>query len=253
MRIGFFDSGIGGISVLKEAVKALPCEDYIYFADVLHAPYGTKSSGEVTRIVHELVEKMVRDYRIDMLVIACNTATSVAVDSVREKYAFPVIGIEPAVKPAVEKSRAAGGAGRVLVLATELTLREERFRKLLERYDDDHVVDCHPMQKLVAYADRFDFNGPEPEEYIRTQFKDIDLSKYDTVVLGCTHFAYFRELFTGILPEGTTLIDGTEGIVKRIRKIAGDCPDSAPGSVEFHSTDPGKIDADELKRIYESI
>lgn len=251
MRIGFLDSGIGGIWALKEAVKALPRENYIYYADTRNAPYGTKSSDEVKKIVHAAVESMIRDFKMEMLVIACNTATSVAIGSLRGMYGFPVVGMEPAVKPAIEICHDSGK--RVLVLATELTLQEERFRKLVSRVDTDEIVDCLAMQDLVAYADGFDFDGPRPEEYIRSKFKNVDLARYGTVVLGCTHFTYFKDLFQRILPAGTFIIDGTEGIVKRIRSVTADCAGSETGTVEFISTDPEKIDAEELRRIYDSI
>jgi len=251
MLIGFLDSGIGGIWVLCEAVKALPCVDYIYYADTLHAPYGNKSSEVVRKIVHEAAGMMFGEYGIDMLVIACNTATSVAVESLRAGCSIPIIGMEPAVKPAVEACREFGK--RVLVLATELTLHEVRFRNLVTRVDTGGIVDWIAMQDLVKYADGFDFYGPEPERYIKRMLKDVDLSRYGIVVLGCTHFSFFRDLFGKILPEGLNVIDGTEGIVRRIISIAGDCAESSAGEVSFISTDPGKINADELRKIYESI
>jgi glutamate racemase len=119
MTIGFFDSGIGGLTVLAESLRRLPAQDYVYMADTLHVPYGPKSQEEVRDYVLAAIETMMEE-GIEALVIACNTATSIAVNELRERYDIPIVGMEPAVKPAVEMNRATGK--RVLVFATQLTL-----------------------------------------------------------------------------------------------------------------------------------
>jgi glutamate racemase len=215
MKIGFFDSGIGGLSVLKEALTILPNENYIYFGDTDNAPYGTKSKDEVKKLTFRAVEFLV-EQNIKALVIACNTATSAAVRSLREVYSFPVIGMEPAIKPAVEKN---GNEGkRVLTLATPLTLKEEKFQSLVSKFDTEHIVDMLPAPKLVEFAERFIFEGPEVESYLN-DILPRDIEQYGTVVLGCTHFPLFKQVLTKVLPESIDIIDGNRGTINHLHDI----------------------------------
>ena len=128
MKIGFFDSGIGGITVLNEAIKQLPNEDYIYFADTDNTPYGVKPKDEVKKYILAAID-FIYAKGVDAIVIACNTATSIAIEDLREKYNIPILGMEPAVKPAIEKNHSTNK--RVLVTATPLTLKEEKLKNLM--------------------------------------------------------------------------------------------------------------------------
>ena len=125
MKIGFFDSGIGGLTVLSEALKRLPNHEYLYYADTVHAPYGPKPKEEVREYVFKAIEFLVNE-GAQIIVIACNTATSIAVSELRQKYSIPIIGMEPAVKPAIESVE--NSTKRVLVTATPLTLKEEKLK-----------------------------------------------------------------------------------------------------------------------------
>ncbi|MGI6085161.1 MAG: glutamate racemase [Acetivibrionales bacterium] len=212
MNIGFFDSGIGGLSVLREALRLLPNEDYIYYADSDNAPYGTKTKEEVRKLTFDAV-KLLNEKNIKALVIACNTATSAAVRDLRQAYDFPVIGMEPAVKPAVEKSN--NGGKRVLVLATPLTLKEEKFQNLVSRFDAGHIVDMLPAPKLVEFAEKYAFDGPEVSEYIKEILPE-NINRYGTLVLGCTHFPLFRKALGAIIPEDIDIIDGNKGTVNHL-------------------------------------
>ncbi len=215
MNIGFFDSGIGGLSVLREAVALLPNENYIYYADSDNAPYGIKTKEEVRQLTFNAVSSMV-DQGIKALVVACNTATSAAVRDLRGVYGFPIIGMEPAVKPAVAKN--ADGGKRVLVLATPLTLKEEKFQSLVTRFDSGHIVDMLPAPKLVEFAERFIFSGSEVDSYIKEILPE-DIHMYGTIVLGCTHFPLFRRALAGILPADVDIIDGNKGTVNHLHEI----------------------------------
>lgn len=215
MSIGFFDSGIGGLSVLREALVLMPDENYIYFADSDNAPYGTKTKEEVRNLTFKAVEFLV-ERNIKALVVACNTATSAAVRELRGKYGFPIVGMEPAVKPAVEKTANAGK--RVLVLATPLTLKEEKFQSLVSRFDAGHIVDMLPAPKLVEFAEKFTFKGPDVDAYIEEILPE-DIHHYGTVVLGCTHFPLFRETLSRILPSGIDIIDGNRGTINHLHEI----------------------------------
>lgn len=214
MCIGFFDSGIGGLSVLREALKLMPNENYIYYGDTDNSPYGIKTKEEVKELTFSAVEFLVK-HDIKALVVACNTATSAAVRDLRQKYDFPVIGMEPAIKPAVEKNN--GAQKRVLTLATPLTLKEEKFQSLVSRFDTGHIVDMLPAPKLVEFAERFIFSGSDVEAYLR-EILPADIDKYGTLVLGCTHFPLFKEVLTKIVP-GMDIIDGNEGTVKYLYKV----------------------------------
>lgn len=213
MNIGVFDSGVGGITVLHEALKQLPQENFIYYADTDHVPYGTKTKEEVKQLVLEAVDFMAQE-GIKALVVACNTATSIAIKDLREKYRFPILGMEPAVKPAVEKN----GSKRVLVLATPLTLQEEKYRNLVSSLDHAHIVDGVAMPELVGYAEKFIFDQTIIVPYLRQKLSALDLKQYGTVVLGCTHFPYFKESLQSIFPQGTAIIDGSVGTVNYLKK-----------------------------------
>jgi len=214
MRIGFFDSGVGGITVLKEALRLLPGEDFLYYADTVNVPYGTKSKDEVKKFIFAAVD-FIAKREIKALVVACNTATSIAINDLRKEYGFPILGMEPAVKPAVEKRK----DKRVLVLATPLTLKEEKYHNLVERIDFDHIVDAQPLPELVDYAELFVFDRHIISNYLKEKLASFDLKQYGTVVLGCTHFPFYKSFFKELFPEGTDIIDGSIGTVKYLKWV----------------------------------
>lgn len=216
MRIAFFDSGIGGISVLHEAMKQLPAEHYLYFADTLNVPYGPKSQNEVKRYVKEAIDIIIRE-DVKALVIACNTATSIAISELRSSYAIPIIGMEPAVKPAVEMNRSTGK--RVLVFATELTLKQSKFTDLVSRIDEQSIVDSLPLPELVEYCESLNFNRKEIQEYFGNELAPFHLSAYGTIVLGCTHYPFYKSLLREILPEHIQIVDGSTGTVNRLIQV----------------------------------
>lgn len=211
MRIAFFDSGIGGLSVLHQAQNHAPHHDYIYFADSEHAPYGAKPAAEVRDLVFAACD-FLADLQPDALVIACNTATAVCIEDLRARYQFPVIGMEPAVKPALAKV----ARDRVLVLATSLTLQEVKLEALLEKLDPRGRCDKLAMDKLVNFAEQNCFSGAEIDAYFRSQFSHYDLSSYGAVVLGCTHFSYFKPALSKVFGSDVALIDGNQGTVRHV-------------------------------------
>lgn len=228
--IGFFDSGIGGLSVLHEALKVLPNEYYLYFADSDNAPYGVRPKSEVRDLLLKAMDFLAeRDPKA--IVVACNTATSAAIGDARARYAFPVIGMEPAVKPAVA---AAGPGKRVLVFATELTLREEKFHDLVARVDTEQRVDYLPLQELVALAERFEFADEVVLPYLRKKLSGFDLGTYGAVVLGCTHFLFFKNAFRQVLPPEVRILDGNLGTVNNlIAQLPASDDGSGTGKIEW--------------------
>lgn len=234
MKIGFFDSGVGGITVLHEALKQLPKESYIYYADTDHVPYGTRNKEEVRALVLEAVEFMAQE-GLKALVVACNTATSIAINELRQKYSFPILGMEPAIKPAVEKN----GSRRVLVTATPLTLREEKYQNLVSRIDHAHIVDGVALPELVEYAEKFIFDEEIIIPYLREKLGAYDLHQYGTVVLGCTHFPFYKKMFQEVFPPNTDIIDGSPGTVKYLKNILAEknlSSEDGRGEVSFFSS-----------------
>ncbi len=214
MKIVFFDSGAGGLTVLHEALQLMPNEEYIYFGDTANTPYGTKSKKEIKKLVSEAINKLNKSYKIKALVVACNTATSVAIKSLRKKYDFPIIGMEPAVKVAVDKSK----GNKILVCATDLTLGEKRLEKLIEKLNAKELVEQLSLQELVQFAENFDFNSNELDLYLKYKFSGINWSKFDSMVLGCTHFIYYKDIFKKYIPEHIQILDGNSGTVNNLSK-----------------------------------
>jgi glutamate racemase len=225
LSIAFFDSGIGGLTVLHEALKILPHENYVYFSDGDNAPYGTRPKEEVRDLVLKAAE-FIANQGIKALVVACNTATSVAIEDLRRLYNFPVIGMEPAVKPAVMGSRK-----RVLVFATELTLKEEKFKNLVARVDTGQVVDYLPLQELVMFAEQFDFDEGKIIPYLKRKLSGLDLSQYGAVVLGCTHFLFFKKFMRRVLPQEIQIVDGNRGTVSNLKNKLGENQNDGSGSI----------------------
>lgn len=216
MRIGFFDSGIGGLTVLHQALRFLPHEDYLFYADTLHVPYGEKTKDEVRAYILDAAD-FIAGQKVKALVIACNTATSIVIEELRTRYDFPVIGIEPAVKPAIE--RWAGKQKKVLVLATNLTLKEKKYNDLIQRIDQGESVDSLALPGLVQFAENFEFDEEKVVPYLEKELSRFDLKQYGTVVLGCTHFPYFENSLRRVFPKEVDFISGSIGTAKHLRRI----------------------------------
>jgi glutamate racemase len=216
MTIGFFDSGIGGLSVLAESLRRLPDQDYLYMADTLHVPYGSKTRDEVRDYIFDAVGTMMQQ-GIDALVVACNTATSIAVEELRAVYDLPIVGMEPAVKPAVEMNHTTGK--RVLVLATQLTLQLPRYYALVSRVDEGGIVDSLPMPELVHYCESLQFDPQVMEAYFRSKFAAYNLDDYGIIVLGCTHYPFYRNILRSMLPSHIEIVDGNAGTVRRLSAL----------------------------------
>lgn len=212
--IGVFDSGIGGLTVLSKIIKILPNEKYIYYADTDNVPYGTKPKEEVKKHINKAIDFLVSK-NVKAIVIACNTATSIAIKELREKFNIPIIGIEPAAKPAVENRR----EKRVLIMATPTTIHEEKLKYLLEKLKAKEYVDLIGMPKLVEFAESGNFECDQVMRYIKEQLKGYKLDDYSEVVLGCTHFPFFKKTLLRIFPKETQIIDGSQGVADRLKYV----------------------------------
>ena len=201
--IGVFDSGIGGLTVLKRLIEIMPNEKYIYYADIKNVPYGIKDKEEVKKYIYEAIEFLVHK-NVKSIVIACNTATAIAVEELRNKYKIPIIGIEPAVKPAIENR----GNKKVLIMATPTTLKEEKLNNLIKKLQAKDYVDMIEMSELVNFAEKNDYNSLEVENYIKRQLEKYNLEEYSKLVLGCTHFPLFKDMLRKICGKNIEIIDG---------------------------------------------
>ncbi|MFD0587237.1 glutamate racemase [Paenibacillus sp. GCM10027627] len=216
MRIGFFDSGIGGITVLHQALKILPNEDYLFYADTANAPYGEKTEEEVREFIVNAVD-FIANQKVKALVIACNTATSLVIEELRSQYDFPILGIEPAIKPAIEQLK--GRKKKVLVVATSLTLKGKKYNDLVHRIDQREIVDSLPLPGLVRFAESFEFDENKIIPYLEKELSSYDLDQYGTVVLGCTHFPYFEGALKTFFPKDVHFISGSIGTAKNLKRI----------------------------------
>ena len=212
--IAVFDSGVGGISVLRHLLRYLPGERYLYFGDSANAPYGSRTTEEVRQLTLAAAEKLTSEYEIKALVIACNTATAAAVSQVRETYPdLIVIGIEPALK--VGADRFPGGC--IGVMATEVTLRENKFDTLLHRFEDDCTIAKIPAPGLVQRIEAGDTDSPETEHLLRDILRE-HIGKLDALVLGCTHYPFAAEAISRILGPEVRLLDGGDGTARETKR-----------------------------------
>jgi len=213
-HIAIFDSGIGGLTVLYEARKLLPSESFLYYADSHNLPYGPKSSLEIASYVKNAVEYL-QQFNLKALVLACNTATSVVVQELRNEYSFPIIGMEPAVKPAAEIA----DGKKILVCATERTLSEEKLSQLISGLDAEDKVEKMALSELVCFSENEQFEGAKPKNYCKEQFNGINWEEFGALVLGCTHFIFFRNLIQSVIPQHVQVVDGNLGTVKRLASL----------------------------------
>ncbi|MGG7179127.1 glutamate racemase [Clostridium paraputrificum] len=214
MPIGFFDSGVGGLSVLKEAIKLMPNENYIYFGDSKNAPYGVRDVAEVKELTYKAVEFLI-DKGAKAVVIACNTATSAAVAALRITYPdMPIVGIEPAVKPAVKLNR----DGPIIIMATPMTLQERKFKNLMANYKDEAEIDPMPCAGLMEFIEAGKLDTAELQEYLEEKFKPYKGKKIGAVVLGCTHYPFIKDKVRKIVGDDVPIIDGGFGTSKEIMR-----------------------------------
>ena len=212
--IGVFDSGVGGISVLRELVALMPQEDFIYIGDSIHAPYGTKPHDEVHQYVLATVEKLLKQ-NVKIIVIACNTATSVSIRALRPLYPqVHFVGIEPAIKPAAEKRP----DSRVLVMATPMTLSEEKFQKNVARFQEKADFIPVPCPGLMELIEGGHLSDAPAREYLTRLLTPYFTEPVGAIVLGCTHYPFIRGLVQEIAGSDVLIVDGSAGTARETRR-----------------------------------
>jgi glutamate racemase len=210
--IAVFDSGVGGISVLKHIRRLLPNEHLLYVADSIHAPYGNKSVSEIQARCFAIADFLIaKDAKA--LVVACNTATAAAIDQMRAKYRLPIIGMEPAVKPAA----AASSSGIIGVLATTGTLQSAQFAALLESYGRNVEVVTQACVGLVECVERGELSHDSTRALVKQYCKPLLDQGADSIVLGCTHYPFLKQLIQEVVGEGVVLIDTGAAVANQLK------------------------------------
>jgi glutamate racemase len=210
--IAVFDSGVGGISVLRHLVEQMPNERFLYFGDSANAPYGTRSTEEIRALTFAAAERLL-SRNVKALVLACNTATAAAAKALRLQYTDTIIiGIEPALKPAAE----AFPHGTVAILATPATLREGKLERLIARVGGECHVEKIPAPGLVELIEHGLAESPATEALLRVLLEPWQ-GKLDGIVLGCTHYPFAAEAIGRILPD-TVIFDGGAGTARNTRR-----------------------------------
>ena len=248
MKIAFFDSGIGGLSVLAEALARFRDAEFLYFADEDHVPYGTKSRAQIVRLSLDAVGFLV-SRGAEAIVVACNTATSAAISELRGAFSVPVIGMEPAVKLASDSF----GARPTLLIATPLTIAGEKLARLVGR------LECEtwslPLPRLVEFAQDLEFDSPAVRAYLREELGKFELARLGSLVLGCTHFNYFKDVLREILPPHVRIIDGIDGTLNRLASELGEGLKLARGedlssrAAKFNAKDGVKFDTNSSTQV----
>ena len=237
--IGVMDSGLGGLSVLKEIIKLMPNEDYVYFGDSANAPYGTRTAEDVYRLTKNVVEMFIDQYNVKAIVIACNTATSAAAARLREEYDLPIIGLEPAIKPAAIDYP----HGKIIAMATELTLAGSKFENRVRELGSNAEIIKVPAPDLVEYVEHGELDSTNVKNYLH-QILD-DKLPVDAVVLGCTHFPFVQAAIQEVVGQDVAIYDGSSGAARQLKHqleaIHKLSTAFDQGTVNLNNSDPSQI------------
>jgi glutamate racemase len=245
--IGVFDSGVGGLSVLHHIRQTLPRERLIYVADSGHVPYGDKSPAYIEQRSRTLTRFLISQ-GADAIVIACNTATAAAVASLRNQFDVPIVGMEPAVKPAAAATR----SGVVGVLATVGTLESARFAALLERYGEDVEIVTQGCPGLVEQVELGELHSARTRELVERYTAPLLRRGADTLILGCTHYPFLAALIREVVGKNITLVDTGTAVARQLqRRIQTELPSRPSGDTSAQFFTSG--DASQASRIMSAL
>ncbi|MBP7732638.1 MAG: glutamate racemase [Caldisericia bacterium] len=212
MAIGFFDSGAGGLSILKHALDVNPDYDYIYFGDSANCPWGNKSFDFILNRSRKITEFLISKGS-QLVVVACNSATVNAISYLRKEYSIPFVGVEPGVKPAASNS----AKKKIAVLLTKAASKGNRFFDLVDKFADGVEVLTFPAPGLVEFVEEGKLDGSDVEETLRNVLQPVIDSGVDQLVLGCTHYPFLLSAIERILPESINVIDTGLAVAKRLK------------------------------------
>ena len=238
--IGIFDSGIGGLSILKAIHKLMPSENLIYVADSEYTPYGNKSAQQIESRVLAIAEHLVNQ-KVKAIVVACNTATAAAVKTLRGKYTIPVIGLEPALKPASENTSSA----RVGVLATQSTLESQKYRELKDRFGQQLELVEKASSLFVELVESAPEITSDELALIEKELGPFKDAKIDSLVLGCTHYPFLTAAISKIMGPNVTLFESGLPVAKEVQRRLQNNHNTSQekGSIQYYSSDPQKSQA----------
>ena len=211
--IGVFDSGVGGLSVLKHVREQLPAAAWLYFADSLHAPYGAQTPAYIIERSRSMTRFLLAQ-GAQAIVVACNTATAAAIRTLRQEFSVPIVGMEPAVKPAAAATR----SGVVGVLATTGTLKSAQFAALLEHYGKNIQVVTQGCVGLVERIERGELDSAATRRLVRQYVAPLLEVGADTIVLGCTHYPFVKTLIAEVAGPGVVLIDTGAAVARQLQR-----------------------------------
>lgn len=248
--IGVFDSGLGGISVLETIHEIMPNEDLIYLGDSKYNPYGTKTKEQITQRCISICDEF-KERKVKAIVIACNTATSACVDLLREKYDLDIVGMEPALKVACDL----GSHQRIAVWATELTLNENKFARLMDRFKQEHEIVKVACPKLVRIVEQDQLDDEGIVNAALKEYLDFScIESINSIVLGCTHFPFFKDKLKKLCPN-VRLVDGSVGTTLHLKSLLESKnllnDDTHVGSIAWLNTDETKIELS--KRLFNRL
>jgi len=233
--IGVFDSGVGGLSVLRHIQETLPFEQLIYVADSAYMPYGSQSP-ETVRERSRLITRFFIDAGAKAVVVACNTATAAAIEDLRKEFSVPIIGMEPAVKPAVESTK----SGVIGVLATSGTLASDKFTRLVQRFNSHATVVFQPGDGLVEQVEAGELESEKTRALLHKHLAPLLGHGVDTLVLGCTHYPFLTPLIREVAGEGVVILDTGSAIAselkRQLEKLQVCVAEGAEGSIRFFSS-----------------
>ncbi len=213
--IGIFDSGIGGLTVLKEVYRDLPGEDIVYFGDTAHVPYGTKSKETITRFSLDNV-KFLRNFDVKMVIVACNTASSLSLDAMKEHFPLPIIGvIEPGARAALARTK----NGRIGVIGTKATINSGAYEASLKRLDPKVKVYSGACPLFVPFVEEGWLEGDIVEEVAKTYLEGLKTFDIDTLILGCTHYPLLAKTIQKTMGENVQLVNSAEETAKEAKKL----------------------------------
>ncbi|MGH7457476.1 MAG: glutamate racemase [Longimicrobiaceae bacterium] len=228
--IGLFDSGLGGLSVAREAQRLLPAERLLYVGDTAHCPYGGRPAAEI--LARSLaISRYLVSRGAKLVVVACNAASGASLEQLRVKLTVPVVGMEPAVKPAAAATR----NGRVGVMATEATIGSDRFARLMREYAAGVQVVSQPCPGLVELVEAGEVGGEGTDVWLRETLEPLKRAGVDTVVLGCTHYPFLLGAIGRVMGEGVVLIETGGAVARQTRAILlqrGDLAEAGEGGIE---------------------
>jgi glutamate racemase len=248
LKVGVFDSGIGGLTVLKSILKVLQNSEIFYIADTLFAPYGEKNSDEILKRSQDITKHLIKNHQIDALIVACNTATTAAIKNLRQDFpSLIIVGTEPGIKPAILNTKSLN----IGILATPSTLKSDKYQLLVNELSSQKKVNLFEQacEGLAMQIEEGEANNPKIYKMLETWLKPMKEAKVDTIVLGCTHYPLIKEPIKKIMGEEITLIETGDAIASRLLSLSEEKGHKNIGNLKLTVFHTGNINFEMIKTI----